>query len=165
MANEEVAFAVLEDFLPLIPGLVAVLDERPEMTDLNASIVLQAQTRDQLDAFAALKAAFEKRHEWLAVQVVPKLMEEANTTSVTIKGVGRVNLRDDVYVAMPSEKEKPAERHAAFQWFSDNFPDLITNTINGSTLAAWVRRRLKAGDEIPEHVKVTPYTKAVITRV
>lgn len=135
--------------------------KRPEITDIAEAIRMQALYREELEAIAALKAELEKRHDWVRTVVVPKLMEDADVTTITIEGVGRVHLQDDVYVSTPAEN-----RERAMRWFDDNgFGDLISNTINGSTLAAWVRRRLKSGQEIPDLIKVTPYTKAVLTRV
>lgn len=143
-----------------IERLIKEADERPEITDLIEAIKEQARTREMHDAFDEVKKALYRRHEWLSVQVVPKLMEESDILSTKVAGVGRVHLKDDVYVSTP--KDRKAE---AFEWFRDHgFGDLIQETINGSTLAAWVRKRIKNGEEIPEAVKVTPYTKAVITK-
>jgi len=144
-------------------ALVELLDERPEITTLEDAIKTQAEVRDELDAVGALKSALEKRHDWLRTAVTPARMDEKGITTITVAGIGRVTLQDDVFVSVPAETK--AQAHL---WFGDmGFSDLITSTINGSTLAAWIRKRIKSGEELPpaELVKVTPYTRAQITRV
>jgi hypothetical protein len=140
-------------------ALIAIADQSTPPVTLEAAIHEQARTRTLLNAAEAVKSALEKRHDWLRTAVVPPKMDERGITNIKLVGIGRVHLSDDVYVSIPQET-KPA----AYQWFRDNgLGDLITQTINGSTLAAFIRKRIKAGDEMPEGVKITAYTKAVIT--
>lgn len=146
-------------------SVIALLDERPEgvALKLEDAIAAQASCKDELELVTALKSALEKRHDWLRTAVTPALMDERGITTITIAGIGRVALQDDVFVSVPAETKQQAHT-----WFDDmGFGDLITKTINGSTLAAWIRKRIKSGDELPpaELVKVTPYTRAQITRV
>lgn len=147
------------------PAIIALLDTRPEgaVLKLEEAIAAQADCKDELELVTALKSALEKRHDWLRTAVTPALMDERGITTITVTGIGRVTLQDDVFVSVPAETK--AQAHT---WFDDmGFGDLITKTINGSTLAAWIRKRIKAGEELPptELVKVTPYTRAQITRV
>jgi hypothetical protein len=140
-----------------------LLAERPEIAGLEEAIKVQAEVRDELEVMSAIKAELEKRHDWLRTVVTPARMDERGITTVTVAGIGRVTLQDDVFVSVPAEA-----RTQTYTWFDDRgFGDLVTRTINGSTLAAWVRKRIKTGDELPppELVKVTPYTRAQITRV
>ena len=133
----------------------------PEFPSLEDAVRAQAEARRLLDAATEVKSALEKRHDWLRTAVVPPKMDERGITNVTLAGIGRVHLQDDVYVTIPADT-KPQ----AYEWFRDNGKgNLITETINGSTLAAFVRQAIKKGDDMPEGVKITPYTKAVLTAV
>ena len=142
-----------------INALCVWLDDRATMpATLEDAIRMQAKMKDLLEAATLVKSAFEKRHDWLRTAVVPPKMEERGITKIALAGIGRVHLQDDVFVST-EDKEK------AFNWFDINgLGNMITKTINGSTLAAFIRQRIKSGEEMPEGVKITPYTKSVLTR-
>lgn len=45
----------------------------------------------------------------------------------------------------------PERRIELFAWFKDNgFGDMVQETVNANTLAAWVRERLADSDQLPE---------------
>lgn len=159
MARKKTPLDRFDEILPQLRQLFKLGEERPEFDDLLAAVTDQNDTRTICDALKALKAAFENRHTWLQTQVVPKLMEEQDTVGQTITGIGRVNLRDDVYVKVPQ-----ANREAVYEWLRDVRPDIMTETANSSTLAAFVRQSMKKGEPLHEGISITPYTKAVITR-
>jgi len=137
----------------------ALLDDRTADTDLRKAIRRYRNVRDLLEDIKRVKTALENRVNWLGTNVIPTLMEDQDILTITVANVGRINLKDDIYVAVPEET-----REAMMKWFDDNEPDLIKNTINGSQLAAWCRRRLKEGQEVPDMIKITPYTLAVLTK-
>lgn len=106
-----------------------------------------------------VKTPLEKLYDKLRFSVIPALMDAEEVTSLTIEGIGRVNLMDDVQTKVNNTEELQ-------DWLVANgFEDMIKNTINAQTLNAFVRRRTKAGEQLPlDLITVTPVTRAQITR-
>jgi hypothetical protein len=117
-----------------------------------------------------VKSPIEKIYDILRFTVVPEVFADNELTTMTLEGVGRCNIMDDIAVVMLGEDkaEKEAHKTAFYQWLIDNeLEDLITQTVNAQTLAAFVRRQLqsKDGKKLPyDHIKITPVTRAQITR-
>ena len=106
------------------------------------------------------KSPLEKGYDYLRFTIVPKLMETDDVTSLTVAGVGRVNLMDDVQVRVAS-KERLQE------WLVEHdLEDMIQQTVHAQTLTAFVRRRVKEAGELPPETVITykPITRAQITR-
>lgn len=135
-------------------------DDRVEPEKITDAAKELAEVRVALEHINSARASLNKRFDWLRQEVLPKMMEDAGITQVTVEGAGRIHLQDDAWVRIPA-----ASKERAFDWFNDHgFGDLITYTMNAQTLKAFVMRRMKAGEEIPESVVVTPYQRAVLTR-
>lgn len=91
---------------------------------------------------------------------LPQLMGDDGINNITVDGVGRVSLRGDVFASI-SEQGKSE----AFQWLrSTGKESLITETVNASTLKAAAKQWVLNGEPIPECIKITPYTAAVLVR-
>lgn len=90
---------------------------------------------------------------------IPQLMEDSGINRVEINGVGRVDLRGDLYVSvLKSDQEE------FYNWLRNtNRGSLITETVNSSTLKAAAKGWLTSGEDLPPILKIQPYTKAVLT--
>jgi len=107
---------------------------------------------------ANVKTPCEKAYDTLRFTTIPTLMDEAGMPSVTLAGIGRVNLQNDVSV-------KVDDPDGLRKWLTANdFEDMIKPTVNNQTLAAFVRERIKEVKDLPESITVTPLVRAVITR-
>lgn len=98
----------------------------------------------------------------LRFEAVPELMDTQGVERVSYEGIGRVSLTADLRI-----QTFAAARSSLFEWLTTNkLGDLITETVNPSTLKAWVKNRLKEGKELPpsELLRVTPITRASITK-
>ena len=128
---------------------------------LTEVIEMMHQKRQALDVAKAAVSILQDDFDTLAKSIVPEAMENAGMEQVVVAGIGRVNLRADIYTSIPAEMKQEA-----YQWLSDNGREgLITQTVNASTLKAGIREAIKKGEEFPEDLfKVTPYTMAVITK-
>lgn len=120
-----------------------------------------AEIRRAKDALEEQLSALNKEHDYLAKNALPRRMEDEGIEALKVEGVGRVNLRSDVYASIPAEA-----KDRAYEWLRDNGrANLITETVNASTLKASIRRAIEAGEPFPEQLfRVTPYTFAVITK-
>lgn len=117
-----------------------------------------------------VKSPLEKIYDILRFTVVPEVFSDSEITTLTLDGVGRVNIMDDIAVTMVGEnkEEKEAHKKAFYDWLVANeLEDLITQTVNAQTLAAFVRRQIQSKDglKLPmDHLKINPVTRAQITR-
>ena len=100
-------------------------------------------------------------YDYLRLNLIPSRFEEEGIENITIEGIGRVSLTGDMHVSVLAEN-----REKMYEWLDNIGKDsLITKTVNASTLKAAVKAMIRAGEEIPEDfIKVTPFTRASITR-
>lgn len=105
-----------------------------------------------------VKSPAEAAYDCLRFTIIPNLMDGEDLTSCTIDGIGRINLQDDVSVKVLDPMKLQA-------WLiENNFEDIIKSTVNAQTLAAFVRRRVKADEDLPtELLEIKPLVRAVIT--
>lgn len=105
-----------------------------------------------------VKSPAEKAYDGLRFTVIPNLMDGEDLTSCTIEGIGRINLQDDVQVKVLDSQKMQG-------WLiEEGFEDLIKTTVNAQTLAAFVRRRVKADEDLPtDLLEIKPIVRAVIT--
>lgn len=128
------------------------------LIDLIREMDRVQQQKDHLDS--ELKK-INSRFDYLRLAAVPNKMDEEGIDNITIEGVGRLGLTSDAYVSI-----KAGMKDQAWQWLSDNgHGDLITETINPSSLKAAVKQMISKAEEVPEDLfNVTPFTRASITR-
>ena len=138
-----------KDEARLIYGGMDLHDLALNMKDLRA---IKDDLEDRLKTVNAT-------YDLLRIELIPAAMENEGVERVTYEGIGRVNLTGDLYVQV---QNKPG----LMDWLSDEgMGDLIQPTVNSSTLKAFIKRRIAAGQEIPEEfVKVSPFTRASITK-
>lgn len=129
--------------------------------DLVQAATLMKRLDDLVEVIGKGKAELVKLYDTLRFATIPVLMDAKDVRSITIDGVGRVQLADDVQCGVP-------DKEALKEWLVGNgFEDLITSSVNAQTLAAFTRRRLKAGDDLPPQniMTVKPIVRASITAV
>lgn len=155
------------------------------LAKLQVALGVLVETIDELH-----KPAYNG-YEALRKQVLPPVMEDLEVENVKVAGVGRVELRPDMFVStikggstmLPplDENDEPIvgpldengeptrenwEPGNLNEWLArQGAADLITETVNASSLKALLRRKIKDGVEIPaELVKISPYTYAAIVK-
>lgn len=106
-----------------------------------------------------LKKTIGKVYDWSRMKLVPLAMESAGVDLLRVDGVGRVSLTADINL-------KVLNKDKQYTWLEEiGAPDIITETVNASTLKALIRRRMKAGEEVPDDIfSVTAFTRASITK-
>lgn len=167
------------------------IGELLKCTDIAALADLQQSLKVLDEALEAYKVPAYNAYEAVRKQVLPVIMENAGIETVRVKGVGRVDLRSDIYASaikgatlpMPPLNEEgepiigdlgPDGEPTKANWEPANLhdwlcragaADLIQETVNAASLKALLRRRIEAGKDVPpELIKITPYTLAVITK-
>lgn len=144
-----------------------VNDEKSKYFDLWKGKPLREQVARMHD-LQKTKAAYEEELKEVNLELdvlrmgtIPEKMEDEGVERISFEGIGRVSLTADMFVATPA-----AKKGELYKWLDDHgFSDLIQSTVNASTLKAWVKGRMKAGEQFPEEcIRVTPFTRATITK-
>jgi hypothetical protein len=130
------------------------------VAELSELARLQRDTKQLADTLKETRAIVNVVYDKLRTAKIPDKMEDEGIEKVSFEGVGRISLTVDAYVSVLAEN-----RPALHQWLTANgHDDLISDTVNSSTLKAFVLNRSKEGEEIPSMVKFEPYTRASITK-
>jgi hypothetical protein len=133
-----------------------------EQQELRGAAVLMKRVADAAELIGKAKAELEKLHDTLRFATIPTLMDAGDVRTVTYDDWGfRVQLADDVRCSVP-------DKDALKGWLVENqLEDMITEQVNAQTLAAFVRRRMKDGSELPPAniLKPEPFTRASIVKV
>lgn len=137
----------------------AKLYEGHSITELIQALARVRKEKD--DAEEEAKTA-GREHEYLSKMLIPDRFAEAGIKNMTVEGIGRVNLTADIYASI-----KAGAKEDAYTWISDiGSGDLIQPSIPPSTLKAFLKNRIKAGEDIPEeYFNCTPFQQARITKV
>lgn len=94
------------------------------------------------------------------IEVIPAKCEEQGIDSIKVAGVGKLVLTGDMYV-------RTVNNAALMEWLKDEgLVDLIKPSVNGGTLKASLKGRIKSGADLPPDsvVKITPFIRASITK-
>jgi hypothetical protein len=139
-----------QEFRNAYAGL-SLLDLVSKMQEVGG---LKEQAEDKLKR---INAAYDV----LRLELIPAAMENQGIENLKVAGIGRVSLTGDMYVSTVADR-----RPEFFEWLRDqNLGDIIQETINSSTLKAFVKNRIQTGAPVPEDfVRVAPFTRASITK-
>lgn len=165
----EVRVPTTEDVVEVIRrvgrGLVATMPDRTGeplmiLTKLAKRLKQLSDIHDQLDL---VRKQLNDEFDQLKLKDLPDLMIEMELRTFTVEGIGRVQISGDVYASIAA-----ANRDEAYAWLkANNYGDLIQETVNASTLKAWMKEGLTSGRKTPPEklFKCTPYTKAALVKV
>lgn len=163
----------LETFNSSIAKMVSISEDLSQ--SLDALIVLDRDDyRDTpLQDIARMMKTIQNLHESLDASKgrigvlfdnirtvhLPERMDEDDITNFRVEGLGTVSLTSDLRV-------KVLDKDREFEWLEEiGSGDLITNTVNASSLKALLRRKIAAGEEIPADVfEVSAFTRASVTK-
>lgn len=108
-----------------------------------------------------LKKELQKGFDFIRFTAMPAVMEKADIESGKVAGIGTISLISDLNVSIRADCKE-----LAYRWLDDNgHGDLIQPTINSSTLRAFAKDRVRAGDPLPtELFNITYNTRAQVTR-
>jgi hypothetical protein len=117
---------------------------------------------DLEEAIQECKVMAYNMKEHLRFTVLPTLFEQNSVKNVTTLNGYRIAIdTSDISVSVP-----PENKGLAYDWLHDQgYGDIITSTINSSTLKATIKSMLRENMPVPEDVfKITPYVKLSVTK-
>lgn len=99
--------------------------------------------------------------EHVQTEILPQKMEAEGMSNVTVAGVGRLGNAPQFRASVKAE-----HKHDMQQWLKDHgFIELVQETVNSSTLKAWVKEQLEAGNEIPtEYLNLHSFDLVTLTK-
>lgn len=132
-----------------------------ENLTLEAMAHEMKRIREELDDAKEHSSTLQKQWDDLRKVHIPNKMEELGIESVRVKGVGTVSERTDAYCTTPAKN-----KHALYEWLEGHgHGDLITDTVNASTLKAFMKEQIMLGNDVPDDiVNFNPYTYVAITK-
>lgn len=95
----------------------------------------------------------------IRLKLIPDMMAENDIRTLTIEGLGRVQLANDAYVSI-------TDKAGGYAWLKEHgFDGLVQPYVQPSTLKAAVKEAMKKGQEFPpELFNVTPFVRASIVK-
>jgi len=135
--------------------------EELESLGVKALALRMRQLKDRIDELSKEKTSMQKEFDLIRKSLLPERMEDEGIQNLTLKGIGRVSLRPELYVSIPADS-KPL----AYEWLKEHgYASLVTPYVQPSTLKAWAKEQIEHGVELPEDLfVVSPYTMATITK-
>ena len=133
------------------------IDKSRESNELEALVHAMAELDNTCDSIAEVKTVTQKLYDRVRMSHIPDVMTNRGVDNIKVTGVGLCYLTDDMQV---TQKDKDAVR----TWLIEHhFENLITESVNAQTLAAFIKRRLKAREDIPfDLLTLRPITRAAI---
>lgn len=122
--------------------------------DTNDLIRVFYETREQHEGLDESRKRFNAIIAELGSKTLPERFQAEGIKTVKLEDVGRVNV---AYRKSASLVDKVA----GMEWLRENHPDIITETVNAQTLAAFVSSEfIEKNMDPPEFVKysTSPYT-------
>lgn len=93
----------------------------------------------------AMKSMTYKLQEFLTLEAMPNVFDKAGVKSINLDEGLRVSISGLVRASLGPDKE------AAKDWLRKHGAEsLVTETVNASTLSAYARSKIDAGEDLPE---------------
>ena len=119
--------------------------ESADKMSIDAAVGVLLRARELDDELRALKSECGKILKRLKEETIPARFEESGITTITVDGYR--------YTKSESIRASMKDKEAAKDWLRNNdLGDLVTETVNSSTLSATARTLLEDGGELPEDV-------------
>jgi len=138
--------------LPLIDVSTLTIPELAE---------LLVETKVELEHFGDIKTDMQKLYDYLSIEVIPDRMDDEGIDSVKVSGVGRLQTSSDIRCSvLAANKDKLKD------WLNENGQGaIIQDSINSSTLKAFVKERMKENLPYPaELLQISPYSRATVVK-
>lgn len=116
--------------------------------------------RAKHDKVKAQNAETWSEVDYLRFILIPKLMTELGTDNIKLPGIGRVTVRTEASCST-------LDKEALFEWLSqEGHDELMSNTVNSSTLKAFILNQLRDKEPIPgpDVIKFSTHEMAVINK-
>ena len=140
------AFLDITQAIAVIGEMLKEVDENGPTGPASTCAEYYRQVRETHDAIDDLKKKAYAVMDKYAMQILPQLFEDENVSTITLASGYRVTIRDVLRASIPADK-KPE----AYDWLVRNdLGDLISETVNASSLSATARSLIEEGRQLPD---------------
>ena len=117
--------------------------------------------KEAIDMLGAIKTEYQNEFDRIRRGVLPDKMEAEQMSTITLPGVGRITVTDQMSASILPEYKLDMQA-----WLKDNgFGALVTATVNASTLSAFVKEQMGAGNDLPyDFLNISTYRQASLTK-
>lgn len=117
--------------------------------------------RDLTTEMEAQVENIKAARDHIAQVLLPEKMDAEGMGTVNVKGIGRIAITQQIRASVKKD-DQPLLR----QWLRNNgYGELVTETINSSTLKAWVKERIEEAEEYPaDIISVHTFEQATLTK-
>lgn len=140
-----------------------VENEMENVVTKDTPIILELlrQVRNYDETVKFVKSRFGEIYKRMKEEIVPKKFMEQGVTSISVNGY-RYTVSQQSRVSI-----QKGQREAAYNWLKSNgLEDLITQTVNASTLSATAKSLAEEGVDMPDDVFNTfTFDNTSVTRV
>lgn len=160
------AAAEIVKHLAAINKLVPQLDKQLKASNKKGAIYLAQSfcvfhrlmaTID--DCVKPIKGLFET----YKVREMPEALESSGVTSIPLDAGYRISVSYSTRASI-----RPTEKQKAHEWLRENYPDILSETVNASTLSSLARELMEEKNlELPEvlfNVALVPNTSVTATK-
>jgi len=136
--------------------------EKYKQMSLEQIVTTMSEMHAAIDELNKRKSDIQAEYDAIRKHALPDAMDDAGLSNMTVKGVGRISLRHDVYATI-----KAGNKVAAFDWLrGTGHGGIVQESVHAATLKALMKTLIKEGGDLPpeELINVTPYSLAVLTR-
>ena len=115
----------------------------------------------ELKSYEKVVKSIKADIEDVKVNILPQKMEAEGMQTVTVKGVGRLSNNPQFRASVKAEHKQEMQ-----QWLRDRgFEAMIQETLNSSTLKAWVKEQLEQGAEVPtDYLNLHSFDMVTLTK-
>lgn len=129
--------------------------------DLVSLVVEMNNLRLEKESMEEAAKKINEVYDFLRITKIPTVMNDEGIDRISVKGVGRVSITADMHVSIKAD-----QKEAFYTWLRDNGrTDLISETVNPSTLKSSVKKMFQNGEIPPEDLlNISPFERASITK-
>lgn len=124
---------------------------------------LLKEVKEEYARVNKLKASTYKYLQHISIGIIPDKMAEIGVKNITFDEGFRMQLRTDAYCTVNEE-----QRPRLYAWLEEHgvLEDLKSETINASTLKAYVKELDENCEDLPpeDSITYTPYTQASVVK-
>lgn len=152
----------IADLAALVVKAAAHADKLRQQGNVIALVKTMDRVKTLIEQIKALSAEANLLYDRIRINMLPSVMEDQDVENIRVDGVGLCYLADDIQVSQ-------SDKDAVIAWLTEHhFEDLVKESVNAQTLAAWVRGRLLLKDITEDErypkdlITVKPFTRAAI---
>ena len=134
-------------------------------TSYNQLVEMMLAAQEAHKQTKALAASYWEEVCLITRQIIPERMDADQIQNITVI-LPDGSKKQLLVIDQVSVKTPPENKEQLWEWLREHDAEsLITETVNSSTLAAYVRQQMKAGDEYPVDLcEVSSYSTASLRK-